>query len=369
MQTMHPTLLIGPADWNAALMPRAEFQARIDALFVETQAGGAIVFGNSRDHAALAYLTGFIPKLDEGMALIPRVGAPRLLVRGSVNMITAARPLTWVSEVVPLGEPGKSVADWARTLPESGRLLLIGGDAMPLGMRRAIDKALARIAVDDATGRLQAQMLRKAPGELTALRQACAGLAMAVDALREAHRSRAGVTAAVLAAEHAALRWGAQDVRSLFSLDNGRTLRPFDMSIERAVDPLQAYLAVRHAGYWAEGFVRFSRPDDALRAQASGILRRMIAAAKPGVTSRALAQIAACTYSHPLADPVFGNSIGLALQEPPLLTAADDTRLEAGAVYSLRAGVRDAEAGAVVSAMLHVTDDGSEVLWQEGEPA
>ena len=99
----------------------------------------------------------------------------------------------------------------------------------------------------------------------------------------------------------------------------------------------------------------------------------MIAAAKPGATSHELAQITererGRVQVHPVADPVFGNAIGLALQEPPLLSATGNTRLEAGAVYSLRAGLRDAQVGAIASAMLHVTDRGSEILWSEGERA
>jgi Xaa-Pro aminopeptidase len=375
MHTMHPTLLIGPADWNAARMPRADYEARIDALFANTQAGGAIVFGNSLDHAALSYLTGFTPKLEEGMALIPRVGAPRLLVRGSVNMIAAARPLTWVSDLVPLREPGKSVADWARDLPDGGRLLMIGGDAMPFSMRRAIDQALADgDAVHDGTKLLQAQMLRKTPRELAALREACVGLEVAVVALRAAQSSRSGVTAAVLAAEHAALGWGAQDVRSLFSLDSGRTLRPFELPVEQAVEPLQVYLAVRHAGYWADGFVRLGRADDPLHAKTSGILRKMIAATRPGLHCRELWQIVDANRGefalHPLAKTVLGSSIGLALDEQPLLSRDGDAELSPGAVYSLRAGVTDGKgSGAIASAMLVVTDRGHEVIWPAGEQA
>ena len=33
MLTPHPTLLIGPADWEPAHMPRQEFERRIDALW------------------------------------------------------------------------------------------------------------------------------------------------------------------------------------------------------------------------------------------------------------------------------------------------------------------------------------------------
>ena len=44
-------------------------------------------------------------------------------------------------------------------------------------------------------------------------------------------------------------------MRTLFSLDGGRTLTPFEKPIDSAVDPLQAYIAVRYVGYWTEGFV------------------------------------------------------------------------------------------------------------------
>jgi Xaa-Pro aminopeptidase len=244
---------------------------------------------------------------------------------------------------------------------------------MPFGMRRAIDQALGDNIAEDGTGLLQAQMLRKAPRELAALREACRGLDTAVTALRAAQGIGAGATDAVLAAELAALRWGAQDVRSLFSLDGGRTLQPFEVPVAQAAEPPQVYLAVRHAGYWAEGFVRLSRTDDPLYTKATDILRMIVAAAKPGVTSRELAQIAergrGALQAHPIADPVFGNAIGLALQEPPLLSSADDTRLAGEAVYSLRVGLRDVQAGAVASTMLHVTDRGSEILWSEGEQA
>lgn len=372
MQTMHPTLLIGPADWNAARIPREHYEARIGALFQNTEgAGGAIVYGNSLDHAALCYLTGFTPKLEAALALIPPRGAPQLLVGGGVNMIAAARPLTWVDQLSPLRNAGPTVADWARTLSASRRLLMIGGDAMPFSMRRAIDQALAENVADDGTSLLRAQMLRKAPSELAALREACRGLGAAVAALRAARDTGVGATDAVLAGELAALRWGAQDVRSLFSLDGGRTLQPFDVPVEQMAEPLQVYLAVRHVGYWAEGFVRLSDVPNPLYGKVKDILHKVIAAAKPGVTSRELAQIAnrerGAVQAHPVADPVFGNAIGLALQESPLLSSAGDARLEVGAVYSLRVGLRDVQAGAVASAMLQMTDQGSEMLWPEGK--
>ena len=62
---------------------------------------------------------------------------------------------------------------------------------------------------------------------------------------------------------------------------------------------------------------------------------------------------------HPLADNVLGNSIGLALDELPILARDSNARLEAGAVYSLRAGLLDeAGTGAISSVIIAMTAAG-----------
>jgi Xaa-Pro aminopeptidase len=373
MQTMHPTLLIGPADWNPRQLPREEFDDRVAALWRDHErAGGAIVYGDSSNHAALAYLTHFTPKLEAGLALIPRRGEPRMLIGGGANMLPAARALTFVEDLAPLRDAAMTVAAWSGALPAGGSLLLIGGEAMPYGMRRALDQALGpdiAIEVGDAT--LQARMTVKRPHEMRAIREACGVLDATVAALRDAARDGKGVTDCILSAEHAALRRGAQDVRSLFSLDGGRTMQPFTVPSAQRRDPLQVYLAVRHAGYWADGFVRLPAPGDPLQGQVDGILAAMVARAKPGLSCRDLQQIVdgvrGPVRHHPLADGVFGSSIGLSLDEPPLLRRGCDATLESGAVYSLRAGlVDDAGTGAVVSAIVALTAHGTEVMWPVG---
>jgi Xaa-Pro aminopeptidase len=373
MQTMHPTLLVGPADWDPRQMPRVEFEERLAALWQShPNAGGAIVYGNSSDYAALAYLTNFTPKLEAALALIPRHGEAQLLIGGGVNMVPAAKPLTFVENLAPLREAAKTAAAWAGALQGGGALLLIGGDAMPLGMRGAFDQALGSdIKVEVADRTLQAGMRRKRPRELRAIGEACDMLAAAATALRDAVLARKNVTDCILTAEHAALQRGAQDVRSLFSLDRGRTLRPFDLPIPDRRDPLQVYLAARHDGYWAEGFVRVASTKDALQEKVDGILDAMVTSAKPGQSCRELRGIVdqgrGALQLHPLAATMLGSSIGLARDEAPALTPDSGTRLEAGAVYSLRAGlIDDTGAGAVASAMVAVTPNGPDVLWRHG---
>jgi hypothetical protein len=307
MHTMQSTLLVGSADWNPALLPKEEFRSRLEQMWrwCDPWSGGAIVYGSRSSHTELAYLTNFTPKLECALALIPNPGEPRLLVGGGVNMIAAARPLTWVEDVAPLRSPGKMVAEWVRNLAVPTRVLMIGGDAMPHAMHREIVDALGReVILQDAGDRMSLPMMHKSARELAAIRMACATLDAATATLAEARRSGAGVTAAILAAERAAYRRGAQDVRSLFSLDHGRTLRPFTAQVEQRIDPLQVYLAVRQAGYWAEGFVVLAdQPNPALDAARAG-LRAALAQAQAGTSygnlATALVHSTGSRNPHPL---------------------------------------------------------------------
>ena len=114
MLAMNSTLLVGPSDWDAARMPKTEFAARAGAFWRDNPPiSGAIVYGDRVNHAELAYLTNFTPKLEAALALIPRDGAPQLLVGGGVNMLPAARPLTFVEDLRPLRNVGSTVAKWS----------------------------------------------------------------------------------------------------------------------------------------------------------------------------------------------------------------------------------------------------------------
>jgi hypothetical protein len=360
MYTLHPTLLIGPADWDEARLPREEFSARIEALWrLAPEADGAIVYGSPSRHAELAWFTHLTPKLEASLALIPRAGAPMLLVGGGVNMLPAARPLTWVDELKPLRDAGKTVAEWALS---ARRLMLIGGDAMPPALRRAItDGAGSGIAWHNATGDVRRLMRAKSARELGLVKGTCETLGAALAALAASWRGGAGANTAVLAAEHEAIRRGAQDVRTLFSLDAGRTLRPFELLDATHADPFQTYVAVRQAGYWAEGFVTLASGPLAVRDQARAALQAGLAPVRAGLRRGDAARVItdAVGMPHPAAQPPVV-SIGLDLDGD----VEDDEALVAGEVLSLRAGAHDRNVAAIVSAMLVVQEQGGEILWQ-----
>ena len=367
MFTMHPTLLVGPADWDPARMPKHEFLGRIAALWraCDPEIAGAIVYGDARNHAELAYLTHFTPKLEPAIALLPRAGAPRLLVGGGVNMLAAAKPLTWIEELLPRRDAGAVVARW-RTELGSERLALINGDAMPFGLRQS----MALGAPCDLTQTVAVAMRRKSTRELILMREACATLDATVAAMRAAQRAGQGMTDVVLAGERVAQRRGAQDVRSLFG--QGGTLAPFWMPVAAPADPLQVYVAVRHAGYWAEGFAVLSGSAQPAVAQARSVLDEALGLVKPGMPHRELARRLAAQIGegrrHPVIRDKFGGSIGLALPQPGCLTDTSDERFAAGETYTVRVGMTDSGGAAIVSAMVAITDSGHDLLWAGSDP-
>jgi Xaa-Pro aminopeptidase len=368
---MNPTLLVGPSDWDPARMPLEEFSTRATALWrVLPSAGGVIVYGDRVNHAELAYLTHFTPKLEAALALISRVGAPQLLVGGGANMLPAAKSLTFIEELRPLRNVGQTVAQWARA--QGGLPVLIAGAAMPYALHQEITRAFEG-PIEDRTDELRALMRRKSARELAAVREACVTLRAAMVAIDEAQAAGASATAAILAGERAAKRRGAQDIRTLFSLDRGRTLRPLETLVDRAVDPLQVYVAVRQFGYWAEGFGTFSTSPNACAQRAGDVLRSVIEQMQAGERcseiARSIARAVHLFGVHPITTRSAGNAIGLAPEESPLIVSESEDSLEPGEVYSVRVGMSDGRDHAIVSAMVAVHAHGNDVLWLSEQAA
>ena len=366
MHTMHPTLLVGPADWDAERRPKQEFDDRLAAFWraCDPAFAGIIVYGSPASHAELAYLTHFTPKLEAAIALLSRRGEPRLLVGGGANMLAAAKPLTFIETLLPLRDAGAIVPRWASELwPDN--VAWVNGDAMPFGQRLGVGAALLTPR-PDITSVLAAVMRRKGARELALIREACASLEAAFQAVRLAQHKGGSMTEVVLAGEAAAYARGAQDVRSLFG-DDGK-LAPFTEAVTAAMSPLQVYLAVRHDGYWAEGFAVTANEGRPLGQAAMAILGAAIDRVGPGVAHRAVAELIVDAVGpsrvHPVTQGSFGHSIGLAVQEPGHLNRDSDAIFAAGEVYTMRVGLNEAGSHELVSAMVVVTDGGHEVLWR-----
>lgn len=210
---------------------------------------------------------------------------------------------------------------------------------------------------------------RKRPRELTLLRGSCALLQDAARVFAGSWRDSGEPETAALAAERAARSRAAQDVRTLISLDGGRTLSPYRGRFEKAAGSLVGYLAVKLMGYWADLFVTLQdgASNNSARRRVQAALDALIAAMRPGVRAgdlhaKALAALAPLPL-HPALSGSVGHGIGLSLNETPELCAGAETALVEDGVYALQVGIADADAGNVLlSAIVRNAKNGAEVL-------
>jgi hypothetical protein len=280
-------------------------------------------------------------------------------------MIGAARPLTFVTELAPLRDAGAAVAEWVGRLPGDAELLVLNIDAMHPRPYSSLQGALAGRSVRSGDAPLMARMRRKSAIELAVMRESCRMLSAGVAALEQAFARGDHVTNCILEAEHAVTELGAQDVRSLFSPDRGRTLRPFDTTIAERFDPMPVYLAVRHDGYWAEAFCSLRSGADELADQAQRIVTALAADSRPGVRLAALRERADAMRSPwaftAVTSRALARPIGLSLHDDD--PAPGEQLLAEGETWALQVGLAGADRAAFASAMIAVTATGSDILW------
>ncbi|HXS39370.1 MAG TPA: M24 family metallopeptidase [Stellaceae bacterium] len=368
MEVMQPAVLVGAYDWDETSLPRAEFERRVKEVLRRLAASGhagLVVYGNKLESAALAYLTNFTPKLESAFALLALDGSVRLHSAGSPHMMVNAQRLTWVEGVKPLRDAGKQIAEWAEALAP-GPLGFWTTEAMPADLPPRLSAALPARPLNDMGARLDPLLRAKSPVERRLMREARSVLARAAAALRERFERGGTARQAALAAEDAANDAGAQDVRVLASLVAGGTPTALDSPDSTRLDPLLAYIAVRRAGYWADGSLTLATAPHATIERTRAGLAAMLEKARAGVATAELAAIARDKLGgmevHPAArKPVAG--IGLSLIEREASPNGVEV-LEAGRVYTLRAGVRTgAGDNAILSAMIEVKPGGADILW------
>ena len=344
MRILETTLLTGPYDWDERALPRSEYEgrlARVRAAMAPAGAAALAVYGHPGDYGALGYLTNFVPKNGPALALVPREGPLRLLVSGTPKMMDAAKRLTWVEDLRPLGVP-KNVAEF---VGEGNALATWAFGALPQGLYTGIAGAMVPRALLSLDQALDAVRRRKSQRELELMRGAARFLAAATDKFGASLRAGSGVRSAALAAERAAIAAGAQDARAMASLSPGGVPLPLDAaSDERALDPANAGIAVQNHGYWASGCVTVAARSGAALTRAREALAAALAALRGG--------------AH-LPGGVAASAIGLSLEEGP------GDPLEAGAVYAVTSSATESGETAYASALVAITENGRDVLWPE----
>jgi Xaa-Pro aminopeptidase len=375
MRTMQPCVTIGSYTWAQDRLPTDEFGLRVDELRAAMERNNwvaVLVYGDVRDHAALAYLSNFIPRVRWGMALLPRSGEPRLLCAMSTRDLPAMRMLTWIGDVRSgMGPEWEKAFDpWFERFHDGQTIALgtLGFDIMAPLLQQSVSRSLGeRISLQRAEDILGMPPQRKRPRELTMMRASCELVQTAAKAFVDAWRKSGEPETAALEAERLARSLAAQDVRTLVSLDGGRTLVPFQGLFEKRPGPLVGYLAVKVMGYWADLYVTADERQTEASRRTDSALASLIAAVRPGARAADVFAAASSALAplplHPVLSGSVGHGIGLSLDEQPQLRAGAETKLTEDGIYTLQAGIADPTAGnALLSAIVRVTAKGTEVL-------
>ncbi|MCC6475091.1 MAG: M24 family metallopeptidase [Burkholderiales bacterium] len=370
MKTVHPSIIIGAYNWDQTRLPRDEFQIRgrdLERAMDENGWKAIFVYGDADEHSTLAYCTGFVPRVRWALALLPREGEPRLLASMSSRDVPAMKLMTWIPDVVSGWQWQAAFDPWIAGLKGDAPIGVgtIGFERMQPRLLRAVEKSIGDfIRLAPAKGFEGASRALR-PRELSLLRESCAVVKSAAAAMVKAWQSGAGAEAAVLEGERSARALAAQDVRTLVSLDGGRTLVPFRGEFKPEGDALVAHVAVKVMGYWAELFVSAAK-DPGAYPQVQRALDALKAAARPGQVGEdlhaAAVRVLGTRALHPVLTASVGRRVGLSLDEGCGLTAESAAPMTPGSVYSLHVGLRDEKGGALASAMVVVGARGIEVL-------
>lgn len=329
----HSVLKRGCSTWNPQELPQSEFQARLDAVrgeMARRNLDALVIYGDNYSFADLCYLTNYFPKVRGGIAVVPREGAPSLLLNIGSRDVPFAKTLTWVEDVRASNNLG---ADGAKLVKEKGfekaRLgLMDSGHGFPLPQLEDLKNSLPQASWSDCDGLIQPMRLEKTACELAAMREAgrvlsevCTGAAEFIRAGRKEYQIVADI-------DRLARDKGAEDIRILAG---AARLNPPSFKQDAAVDGHWAvYLAVQHERYWAEAGRTYFLLDDAklkaAYARTQGAVVQMAREVKPGVAVTAIDAAARTTLGEFYTEASgygFGNGIGLNQWEAPFLNEHD----------------------------------------------
>lgn len=343
MRSMHPVLKRGGLFWDHALLPAKNYEARFRRLQgAITEAGDDawLLYGDVERYGAVAWFSNFLPRTRSALAVVPREGAPTLLLAVGLRDVPAAKTLTWVEDVRPFTRLPGALAD---LLAEKGlsraRLGLAGvEELLPIKSWNEIAGLLPEVKFVPRSDDVAAMRARKDDREIAAVRNAAAIVAAALaegQAAVRAGRTMREVTAVI---DRACRVRAAEDVRLMVASGEqaGQSLRPADDRKLARGDAVLVHLAVEAQRYWAEGARTFvvGAPDaavSALHARAEQVLIAMRAAIKPGARGGDVAQAARVALGDEAivasaAGYGLGAGVGLETEETPriALDSADD---------------------------------------------
>jgi Xaa-Pro aminopeptidase len=379
MRTMHPVLKRGGLYWDRDLLPPRAYEARFARIQARIGAAGDdawLVFGDVERYGSLAYFSNFLPRTRSALALVPRSGAPSLLISVGQRDVPAAKTLTWIDDVRPFTRlPRTLVALIEEKGLSRARIGLVSVEEL-LSVKDWSDIAAALPGVQwtRCTDDLAALRASKDEWEREALRRVADVVAGGLDlcaSLLKPGRAMRHVTADI---ERHIRAHAAEDVRILCAggPQTGIALRPPDDRVLQSGDVVMLYVAAEVQRYWAEAARTFvlgrARPElRVLADRCAEALAAMHAAAQIGAPAARLAEAAEAA----LADTAltlaarsygFGNGIGLDAEETPVIRSENSGTLAKDSALALRVIAHADGMGVALGESIFVADGKTEQL-------
>jgi Creatinase/Prolidase N-terminal domain len=326
-------------------LPDAVFDARLERLRAAMRGLDALlVYTNNTRPAGVSWLTGFIPYWSEAMLVLPRAGAPVLVVALTFRVKPWIERTSRVAEVIHTPRIGVETARLIAAGKAEAAIGVVDFDFLSAGIADDLREAGPRLAFSDASELFAPLRASADPAEIMLTARASS---IAASALSRIDPREPGIGAVVAAVEGEARRLGAEEVYVAAAPDLARDRRLVRIESTSSGEPaLGARFAVRasvaYKGSWVRRVVTIDRDiaaactEDAAAAFAEAVARLP--------DDRALSQFASFTVE------------GCRLAQP--LEALMGTRI---------AEPRPPAPGAVVSVQACIEVDGRPILL--GAPA
>jgi hypothetical protein len=310
-------------------LPNAVFDARLDRLRAAMVTAGLdtlLVYTNNTRPAAVSWLTGFVPYWSEAMLVLPRVGAPALVVALTFRVKPWIERTSRVAEVIHTPRIGIEAARLVAGRSPEAVAGVVDFDHLSAGIVADLREAGPRLQFSDVSELFATLRSRADPAELMLAMRASS---IAASALSRLPPPEAGIGAILGAVEAQARRDGAEEVYMAAAPDLGRDHRLVRIEGEPALGARFAVRAsVAYKGSWVRHVVTIDR-DPAATPHAGAAAAAFAAAIAQLPSERGFAHFSSfavegCRIAQPL-ESLMGSRV------------AEPRRLSPGAVVSVQA--------------------------------
>jgi Xaa-Pro aminopeptidase len=381
METMQPSLKRGRDNWDQINMPQTEYHERIVEIRKTMKKEGLdvlLVYGRGvNEYGSPCYFSNYMTGTQRAaLVAIPKEDEATLIFEGFDRGLPTAKSKTWIKDVRVCNDMGK---DCVKYLTEKKLLASTIGFAglkrlMPYNQMQFLQESTKQGKTIDCDQMIENMRMVKSQCECDQIRRSARIVTRVFESISGGKLPNMSEKMLVSTMDRAAFIDGAEDFRILVAKpkEGKWSFRsPEDGKIS-AGDTIIIYVALEFERYWSEGIRTFVVSGDSslVLAKSENIMslyKQILSSIKPGKSSSQLYKeiVGEMRNNHVdyMPEYGFGQGIGLALHELPMITEEERNQLKAGMCLTLHLAIKDKEMGAfMVGDTVAITKDGAQVL-------